>query len=146
MSISLSDPYLLRAFNGLGKWSRVLAIVSFVALGLFALVFLFALGTIATVAQTLPGFEAFGALGTAGLGVFAVLYIGVLGFLTYKFYRFAKCFHRSAERGLTSAEVEEGFSHLTTLLKISVAFTLIGLVLVVVLPLLALAGVAAAAG
>ena len=132
MTINLSDPYLLRALNGIGKWARLLAIVGFVSLGLAAIGILLSLGTMATVFATQPGLESFAALGTAGLGLVFAIYLAVGFFFTYQLYRFGNAFHHSAARGTSNEAIARGFGHLATLFKVSVLFIVLGLALALV--------------
>ena len=136
MTINLSDPQLLRALHGIGKWARLLAIVGFVFLGLATLGILFSLGGMAAVFATQPGLEGFAALGTAGIGLVFVIYLGISFFFTYQLYQFGNAFHHSATRGTSNEAIERGFGHLATLLKVGVLFIVIGVVLGLVTALL----------
>lgn len=145
MAINISDPYLLRALDGVGRWARFLAIVSFVFLGLGALGLLFSLGTFATIAATVPGLEGFAALGTVGISVIAVVYLGLFGFLTYKLYRFGDILRGSTARGTSNEEIETAFSNLATMLKAYVILTAVAIAFVLVTMLVGLGTAAALA-
>lgn len=72
-NLQISDLRLARVLSGAGKRSRVLAIISFVFIGLFSLGMLVAFGTIMGMLALQPQSAGFAGLGAAGVGaVFAI--------------------------------------------------------------------------
>ena len=119
--LDINDSRLRLALNDAGKWSRRVAILIFVFIGLFALFFLlfFSVGS-ATLLQT-------AGLAEAGLGVIGFLFFGgILGLYFYlglKLYKFGKTFDLSGSATLSNERIAEGFQHLGSLYRAFVLIT-----------------------
>ncbi len=138
--LQISDPRLAWALAGAGRWSRILAIISFVFIGIFSLGMLLAFGSIMGVLSLQPQFAEFASLGAAGVGVIVVAYAAVFAYFSYLLFRFGTLLRGARDQPVSNAAIEEAFGHYARLMMFSVGFLVVSFVFPLVLPLLAAVG------
>ncbi len=139
-NLQISDPRLARALAGAGKWARILAIISFVFIGIFALVMLLAFGTIMGLLALQPQFAGLASLGAAGVGVLFAVYFAIFAYFSYLLFRFGTLLRGARDQPISNAAIEEAFGHYARLMMFSVGFLVLAVVVGLVFPLLAVGG------
>ncbi len=134
--IQLSDPRLVRALVGAAKWSRILAIISLVLIGLFSLAMLLAFGAIVAMLSTQPQFAGLAAIGTVPLAVLFGVYLAIFAYLAYLGLRFGTALRADRDRVISNAAIEEGFGHLARFFLVSLVLIVLGFVGALAVPLL----------
>ena len=145
MPLALTDRLLAHHTAGLGKWMRFLGIVTLVFVALFALLLLLGAGTMVAAMASIPGGESYAALGTGGFVAVFGIFLAAYAWLGFQLYRGGSALRDAGRGAMTNALLAEGFERLGTLYKALVLLVVIGIVLVVLLPLLAV-GAASAVG
>lgn len=140
-NLQISDPRLARAFAGAGRWSRILAIVAFVVLAIFALTLLLAFGTIMGLLSLQPQFSGIASLGAVGVGILFFVYIALFGYIAYLLFRFGTLLRGARDQPISNAAIEKAFKYFTRLMIINVAFIALAVLLAVVLPLIIGSGI-----